>query len=99
MLGSSSVVSGSSSRSRSHGSLARSQIEQDLGRFLIGVVVVCVPFFVGLGRRQTQIDPSLAAPTIIQLGRGDVDSLCEQMLKKKKNACPEKMRNSMDQNF
>ncbi|QHN91699.1 uncharacterized protein DS421_17g577180 [Arachis hypogaea] len=55
------------------------QVELDLERFHTGVVVECVPFFVGLEQKQIQRDYFLDIQTIIPLGIDGVDFLCAQM--------------------
>ncbi|MED6107155.1 hypothetical protein PIB30_011424 [Stylosanthes scabra] len=72
MLGSSSLAFGSYSRSRSHGSFARSRNRARSGK---------VPWWCNCGMRlvlccsrKVQRDPSLDAKIIIQMGRGGVAS-------------------------
>ncbi|MED6199946.1 hypothetical protein PIB30_080588, partial [Stylosanthes scabra] len=85
MLGSSSHVSGSSSRSRSHGSLARTSNRARSGKIPHWCGCGMRPVLRWSGQSQTQTGLSLVALTIIyrQLGRGGVTSLCGQIVKKK----------------
>ncbi|MED6162866.1 hypothetical protein PIB30_074495 [Stylosanthes scabra] len=50
------------------GALQGALIDQGMGRFHTGVVVVCDPFFVGLEPMPTQRDPSLDVRIIIWCG-------------------------------
>ncbi|MED6149000.1 hypothetical protein PIB30_058266 [Stylosanthes scabra] len=97
MLGSSSHVYGSLSRSHSHGSLVRTPNRARSGK---------VPYWCGCGMRPvlrwsgTEANterPFFGCPNY-NFGRGGVASLCGRIVKKK-NACLEKMRNGMDKSF
>ncbi|MED6174956.1 hypothetical protein PIB30_073915 [Stylosanthes scabra] len=97
MLGSSSHVSGSSSSSRSHESLAKTPNRARSGKVSQWCGCGMRPVLRWSGTESNPERPFFGCPNY-NLGRGGVASLCGHILKKK-NAYLEKIMNSMDQNF